>query len=61
MRVKIGDRWFDSDDQPLCVQLSELEQQQISELNRDVYTEGKFAVFPTITKRSEALVWMRDE
>jgi hypothetical protein len=30
MKVKIGDTWYDSDDQPICVQVDETERSEIA-------------------------------
>lgn len=46
MRVRIGDQWYSTKDQPICIQLSELEQQQIAAMDRSVAPQGKYAVFP---------------
>lgn len=62
MRVKIGDTWYSSDEQPICIQVNETEQQQIGNLDRAVAKEGKYAVFPESNKTSveEKLDWMSD-
>ena len=61
MRVKIGDTWYNSDEQPICIQISETEQRQIAELDRSVATNGKYAIFPdaTIMSKDEMLQWMK--
>jgi len=46
MRVKIGDTWYNSDDQPICIQLTEGEQKQICSMDRSISTQGKYAIFP---------------
>ena len=46
MRVKINDIWYDSKNQPICVQISDSEQKQIAEMDRSIATQGKYAVFP---------------
>ncbi|MDF9432990.1 hypothetical protein [Chromohalobacter israelensis] len=46
MRVKIGNQWHDSREEPICIQVSRGEQQQIAEMDRSMATEGKYAVFP---------------
>jgi len=53
MRVKIGDTWYNSDDQPICVELSEEEQRQIA------YMDDSFPVkYAVIHKPCE---WTLDE
>jgi len=60
MRVKVGDKWFDSNEQPICIQVSEGEQEQIGRMDRRVAKEGKYAVFPDIElTREECLAFMR--
>ena len=46
MKVKIGDTWYDSDEQPICVQVTEGEQQQIADIDRAVAPAGKYCIFP---------------
>lgn len=62
MRVKIGDQWYNSEKQPICVQLSETEQQQIADMDRTVATKGKYASFPEgwPWSHDERLKWMSD-
>ena len=45
MRVKIGDVWYDTKDQPICIQFNEAEQKQISDMDRSVAKKGKYAIF----------------
>lgn len=42
MRVRIGDFWYDSKKQPLCVELDQDEQEQISRL---INTQNKLKFF----------------
>jgi len=60
MRVKVGDRWYSSDEQPICIQVSEGEQRQIEDMDRSVATHGKYAVFPDADKTTaeEKLGWL---
>lgn len=53
MRVKIGDTWFDSNDQPICIQVSEGEQKQIASIDRSVAPKGKYAIFPNASDWTE--------
>lgn len=46
MKVKIAASWYDSNVEPICIQVSEKEQAQIASLDRSVATEGKYASFP---------------
>ncbi|SDJ89360.1 hypothetical protein [Billgrantia gudaonensis] len=60
MRVKIGNQWHDSRDEPICIQVSEGEQLQIAQMDRTVAKNGKFAVFPEDWTTHQAIDWMRD-
>lgn len=62
MRVKIGNTWYNSDDQPICIQVSEGEQRQIAALDRSVASQGKYAKYDDkhITGE-EILDWMSEE
>ena len=53
MRVKINASWYDSADQPILVEVSEMEQSLIGDLDRSVATHGRFAVFPDDCSLSE--------
>ncbi|WP_275286892.1 hypothetical protein [Halomonas elongata] len=46
MRVKIGNQWHDSNEEPICIQLSPGEQEQVAGMDRTKAPEGKFAIFP---------------
>jgi len=63
MKVKIGDTWYDSNEQPICIQISEGEQSQIADLDRSVARNGKYAVFPDTEAMTteEMFDWMREE
>lgn len=58
MRVKVGDQWYSSDEQPICIQVSEGEQQQIADMDRSVAPNGKYAVFPDAVSIDSD--WMRE-
>ena len=62
MRVKIGDTWYDAQDQPLCIEVTEEEQRQIGALKREEESLGRYAVFPINKEFSEAVMfnWMRE-
>lgn len=59
MRVKIGDTWYSSSDQPICVQLSEQDKRNISNM---LPSADKYASFPDHAGmgRDEMLDWMSD-
>ena len=61
MRVKVGDCWYSSDEQPICIQVSDGEQRQIANMDRSVATNGKYAIFPNPEKTTveEKLEWMK--
>lgn len=46
MRVKIRDTWYDSKDEPICIQINEGEQEQIKNMDRAIAQNGKYAIFP---------------
>ena len=56
MRVKIGDTWHDSADQPLAVQLTEVELEGIKQLTPD--SNRSFA--SGSIEAADLLEWMRD-
>lgn len=60
MKVKIGSVWHDSNEEPICIQISKGEQQQIADIDRSVATNGKYAIFPGDWTREEMLTWMRE-
>jgi hypothetical protein len=62
MNVKIGDTWYSSDETPICIQVNEVEQQQIANLDRSVAHHGKYAVFPESVDmtREEMICWMQE-
>tara|TARA_R110002012_G_scaffold46654_1_gene123075 strand:- start:891 stop:1097 length:207 start_codon:yes stop_codon:yes gene_type:complete len=58
MRVRIGDQWHDSQLEPICIQVSEREQAQVVGMDRDVATQGKYAVFPEGWTVEQCREWM---
>lgn len=46
MRVKIGNQWHDSREEPVAIQISPGEQEQIAGMDRSVAPNGRYAVFP---------------
>lgn len=46
MKFKVKDVWYDSDIEPLCLQVNEVEQRHIAELDRSKAPEGKYGSFP---------------
>jgi len=63
MRVKVGDTWYDSTEQPICLQLNELEKEQIANMGPPTANNGKYAVFPDVNalSREEMLEWMKED
>ncbi|WP_280570664.1 hypothetical protein [Chromohalobacter sp. 296-RDG] len=59
MRVKIGNQWHDSNDEPICIQVSEGEQKQIASIDRSVAPNGIYAIFPDNWRRQAMLDWMQ--
>lgn len=60
MRVKIGDKWHNSSLEPICLQLSESEQEQIGGMDRRIANNGKFAAFPDGWDREKCFEWMSE-
>jgi len=60
MRVKIGGQWHDSALEPICLQVSESEQQQIAGMDRRVAKNGKYAAFPDGWVREKCFEWMNE-
>lgn len=62
MRVKIGDKWYNSNIQPICIQVNKTEQGHIADLDRSVASNGKYASFPETMEmsREEMFEWMRE-
>ena len=63
MKVKIGDKWYDSQDEPICIHISKLEQDQIGSMDRTVMTQGKYASFPDSLEATaeQKWKWMNDD
>lgn len=59
MRIKIGDVWYDAQDQAICIQVDEAERKQI--FNMDPLSHGKYAQFPSSDNRTveEKREWMK--
>lgn len=57
MRVKVGDKWYDAEETPICIELTIKERLDIATLPKEV---TKYAGFPTNTKmsREEMIKWM---
>ena len=59
MKVKVGNTWYDSETIPICIQISEREQEHISKLDRSLTKQGKYASFPDGWGTSEEMrAWM---
>lgn len=62
MRVKVGNEWHDSCDEPICIQVSEGEQEQIGSMDRELAPNGKYAVIPDDWGTEEEMrAWLRSE
>lgn len=63
MRVKIGETWYDSDEQPICIQVNEAEQQAIADMDRSVAKNGKFGVGKTDSSFTpdDFRAWIKEE
>ena len=57
MRVKIGDNWYDSEDSPICIELSDQDKENIKNMSQEC---KKYASFPKEDKRTnqEKYEWM---
>ena len=57
MKVKVGDTWYDANEQPLCVELSEQDKINIANMDPEA---TKYAVFPEVdeTTKEWKLEWM---
>ncbi len=60
MRVKIGDRWYDANEQAICIELSAQDKLNIENMNPDC---DKYAVFPDkdALTSDEMRYWMATE
>lgn len=62
MKVKIGNTWHDSRDEPVCIQIDQTEQEQIAGLDRSIAKQGKYASFPDNWGPPSAMLeWMETE
>lgn len=63
MKVKIGNKWYDSNDEPICIQVSEGEQKQIGEMDRSVAKKGRYAIFPNAQNwtQEQMIEWMNEK
>lgn len=57
MKVKIADKWYDSEDSAICVELSEQDKHNINNMHPEC---KKYASFPKSDKRTnqEKYDWM---
>ena len=62
MWVKIGETWHDSNEQPIMIQLSEGEQEQIANIDREVAPKGRYALYPieAFNSHEELMEWICD-
>lgn len=60
MRVKIGNQWHDSSLEPICLQVSESEQEQIANMDRSIAKQGKYALFPDSWRAEKCREWMNE-
>ena len=60
MRVKVGDTWYSSDEQPICIELSEAECARITGVNLLVSEKRKHALVPNMRNMTTAEIkkWM---
>ena len=60
MRVKVGDTWYSSDEQPICIELSEAESARITGVNLIAEGTRKHAIFPNARNMTteEVKKWM---
>lgn len=61
MRVKIGNHWYSSEEEPICIQVSIVEQEQIANIDRKIATAGKYAVYDKYIDPDELLNWMLED
>ena len=62
MKVKVLDTWYDSNEQPLCIQITEQEQKQIGALDRSLAGQGKYAVYSEEHGTPEEILkWMAED
>lgn len=58
MKVKIGNKWIDSDDENLAVQFTDAELEHIKTMTRDKCPNLRF--MPTRMSEKDALKWLRE-
>lgn len=46
MRIKVQDKWFDSDEEPLCVQFSKKDLENLKNAEWPENVKHKYATFP---------------
>lgn len=62
MRVKIGNRWYDSSYIPICVQFTDTELSCVQNMDERDAPQRKFAQFPDdFGTREEKVDWMNDK
>ncbi|QFT84457.1 hypothetical protein FIU88_05620 [Halomonas sp. THAF12] len=63
MRVKVANQWHDSDEEPVAIQVSTVEQQQIGSMDRTQAPNGRYAVFPDAWSANQEAMrdWVRGE
>tara|TARA_R110001606_G_scaffold392160_1_gene560860 strand:- start:493 stop:681 length:189 start_codon:yes stop_codon:yes gene_type:complete len=61
MKVKIGDTWYSSDDQPICIQVESHKEYSLLTVTNKKGTDGKIAFFPEsdASDRESKLEWMK--
>lgn len=57
MRVKVGDTWYDSEDQPICVEFVGKDKENVANMNPDC---TKYAVAPDdfFENSNDFMKWM---
>ena len=58
MRVKIGNKWFDSNDEPVLIELNNHEKQLIRDMLPSNYL---FCCYPTGMEAKKISDWMKDD
>lgn len=57
MRIKVGDAWISSEDQPIAVELNDGEREQIAEMEAGVRV---YCQFPDTMAAESVKIWMAD-
>lgn len=60
MRVKVGGEWYDSKDDAICIEVSEVEQEHIAAMDRNVAPNGRYASFPDGWDIDAARAWIEE-